>query len=423
MKYFAIFLIFGLLIAGSIAFAQSQKTEQYVPYTENENVEFTESGKINYDLLIAKIMPEIFEKKIHDVGIDVSKEDIVLNRGFQILIYEPHSYNCGFAVNQEKTKAYWLEAAINSTHIQYANIYDEIPREETSVGFFGDCFALIESQAAEVLLDEKSFFTDFEEKRAAAIVKHHIRGNDNLNKYQVTVGKFNYDYGNENNISICGEFVGKNIGSSYYLAVLYETGELHFSLEQKLSSLCAIEEDSTLYDILFQDSPKNKLLQSWKNFRHEPVYLESESAESLLERNYLFVDHIKGRILYYSSHLELDSVDYQPENSITVLGFPSAENDRYVKIRLNDDGVNYYMPYGTKEWQIGKLIGVSIQVDDKETNYSTSHYVKSPDAPYPTYFTDYVFMVPAGASAISVHLDIENYDFDPEKADKSWDDY
>ncbi|KAF6245079.1 hypothetical protein [Nitrosopumilus sp. b2] len=424
MKYFVMFLIFGLLAAGSIMFAQSQKTEQYVPYTENKNVEFTDGGKINYDLLIAKIMPEIFEKKFHDMGIDVSKEDIVLISGFQILIYEPHSYNCGFVVNQEKTQVYWLEAAINSTHIQYANIYDEIPREETSVGFFVDCFALIEAQAAEALLDEKSFFTDFEEKHAAAIVKHHVRGNENLNKYQVTVGKFNYDFGNENNISICGEFVGRNLGSSYYLAVSYASGDLHFSLEQKMSSLCAIDENPVLYDIKFKEnSDLDKSLQTWKNSRMETVHVKHTSVEKLLERNYFYVDSINHSILHYASHLILEHVDYQPENSSTVLKFTPSEKDSYMKIRLRDTGVSYYQSYGSEDWNVGELLGLSILVDGTETSYSQFSYVKSPQAPYPQYYTDSIFKIPANSTYVDITLDIENYNLDEENPDWKWRDY
>lgn len=404
--------------------AQSQETEQYVPYTENENVEFTSEGKINYDLLIAKIMPGIFEEKFRDIGINVIKEDIVLARGFQILGYEPHSYNCGFAVNQEKTKTYWLEAAINSTHIQYADIYEEIPRDEPLVSFYGDCFALIETKAAEIFLEEKSFFTEHEEKGAAGIVKHHLRGNDNLNKYQIKVGKFNYDFGNKNNTSICGEFVDRNIGSKYYWAILDTTGTLHFSLKRNLSSLCAINDDSTLHDVKFQNTPKDKSLQSWKNFRQETVYLEPASAEKLLQRNYLYVDHIKSRILHYATqHLKLEAVDYQPENSTTVLKITPPEKNSYMKIRLEDDGNHYYMSYGEKDWHVGKLLGVSISVDGKEAAYSTSPYVRSPDAPYPTYYTDYVFEVPADSTKITVHLDIENYDFNPDESEKEWQDY
>jgi hypothetical protein len=59
-----------------------------VPYAENYNVRFNSDGRIDYDLLIAKIMPEIFEKKLRTLGVNVSSEDIVLDRS--LFHMEPH---------------------------------------------------------------------------------------------------------------------------------------------------------------------------------------------------------------------------------------------------------------------------------------------------------------------------------------------
>jgi hypothetical protein len=414
MKYFIIFLVLigfvGFVYAQSENYSPSGR--DYVPYTENKNVEFTDGGKINYDSLIAKIMPEIFEKKFHDMGINVSKEDIVLERGFSILIYEPHSYNCGFAVNHDKTKAYWLEAAINSTHIQYADIYEEIPRDDPLMSFYGDCFALIETKAAEIFLEEKSFFTEYDEKRAAASVKHYLRGNDNLNKYQITVGKFNYDFGNTGNLSICGEFIDRNIGSKYYLAVLDTAGTLHFSLEKSLSPLCAINDNSTLHDIKFQNTPKDKSLQSWKNLRAETVYLKPNSIGKLLERNYMDTENVHNLNLEYATSLEMGFIDFIPDNSNTVFTFEPTVNDTFVKIRVPQNGANYFMNYGPNEWNAGDLTDVTISIDGNPVKYNQFEFVRAPDAPYPQYFTDYVFEVPAGSSTINVHLEIENYELD-----------
>lgn len=428
MKYFVIFLVFIATLFTTFAFAQSQETmdeKRLVPYTDNANVEFTEDGKIDYDLLIAKIMPDIFVEKLDALGANVTTQDIVLERGFHILIYQPQSYNCGYAIDHQKNKAYWLEAAINRTHIQYANIYEEIPRDPDSVASFdNDCFSLLETQVAEIFLKEKSYFTLDEEARAVAKVKHYFRGNENLNPYPIKIGKFNYDFNDTDLLSICGEFVGRMAGSKYFLAILHESGELSVTLQKKLSPLCAIDENSTLYDIKFQNKPdQDTILQTWQNKRHETVYLKPASAGKLLEWNYLYVDSIKNLDLKYSSHLELESVDYQPENSTTILTFTPPKNDSYMKIRIRDSTSNYYLSYGNEDWSVRGLLGISILVDDKKTDYSQFSYVRSPEAPYPAYFTDLVFKVPADSTTIAVHLDIENYDVNEVESKDEWKDY
>jgi hypothetical protein len=412
-----------------LAYGQTQETstnqKNFVPYTENSNVEFTEDGKIDYDLLIAKIMPDIFVEKLHALGANVTAQDIVLERGFHILIYQPQSYNCGYAIDHQKNKAYWLEAAINSTHIQHANIYEEIPRDPDSVASFdNDCFSLLETQVAEIFLKEKSYFTPDEEARAIAAVKHDLRGNENLNSYQIKVGKFNYDFNDTDLLSICGEFVGRTAGSKYFLAILHKSGQLSLSLEKKLSPLCAIDKNSTLYDIKFQNiHDQDTMLQTWQNKRHETVHLKPASAGKLLERNYLYVDSINNLDLKYSSHLELEYVDFQPEKSTTILTFTPPKNDSYMKIRLPDSTPNYYLSYGNEDWNVRKLLGISILVDEKKTDYSQFSYVRSPEAPYPAYFTDLVFKVPANSTAIAVHLDIENYDFNEVESKEEWQNY
>jgi len=408
-----------------LSYGQSQETstnqKNLVPYADNSDIEFTENGKINYDLLIAKVIPDIFVEKLHALGANITNQDIVLERGFHIAMYQLQSYNCGYAIDHQKNKVYWLEAAINSTHIQYANIYEELPRQDnSSFGYYEDCFALIEAKPAEIFLEEKSFFTEFEEKRAIAIVKHHFRGNDNLNIYPIKVGKFNYDYGNKDNLSICGEFVGRNAGSKYYSALLDTSGVLSFSLERKLSPLCAIDHNPTFYDIKFQNTPRDESLQPWKNIRHEQVYLHPESAEYLLERNYLRVESINSLNLEYASPLKVVDVEYQPESSNTTLKFPPFDKTSYMKVRVPEKGANYYFNYGDNEWNDGRLLWVSISIDGNETEYNTSQHVRSPDAPYPSRYTDFTFKVPANSTDVQVHLEIENYSFNPEEFDNSW---
>ena len=426
MKYFAIFLILvgfvGLAYAQPDGYAPTGR--DYVPYTENYNVKFTHDGDIDYDLLIAKIMPDIFEKMLRDFGADVNSQDIVLNRGFHIAMYQPKSYNCGYVIDQGDKQVYWLEAAINSTHIEYVRSYTEIPRDDDHKSSYFDCFSPLEIQVAEIFLEEKSYFTPDEELRAAALVKHHLRGNENLNEYQFTIGKFNFDYKDEHVLSFCGEFDGRMAGSKYFSGISDRHGNLSFGLNQSMSSLCAIADDATLYDIKFKENPnRDKSLQTWKNSRMGTVHVKSASVEKLMERNYFYVNSINHSILGYASHLTLEHVDYQPKNSSTVLKFLPSDKDSYMKIRLRDTGVSYYQSYGSEDWNVGKLLGLSVLVDGKESRYAQFPYVKSPEAPYPQYYTDSIFKVPANSTNIEVKLDIENYDFDEENSDWTWRDY
>jgi hypothetical protein len=425
MKYLILFVI---LIGVSFAFvhAQSQVVpheKTFVPYTENYNVRFTSDGFIDYDLLIAKIMPQIFEKKLHGLGANVTSQDIVLNRGPSILMYQPQSYTCGYVIDFVDKRVYWLEAAINSTQIQYANVYDKVPRDVDFQYSFEDCFSPLEIQVAEKLLQEKSYFTSEEEVKVVALVKHYLRGNENLNKFQFNVGKFNFDYKDKDILSFCGSFVGKKAGLDYFLGAQNSKGEFHFELSDKTSSLCAFAENPILYDIKYdKKSNSDESLQTWKNIRLESVHLKSTSTEKLLERNYLYADYINHNLFYYASPLNLISVDYQPENSNTILKFTPYDEDSYMMIRLPDSGGGYYVPYGVEDWNQGKLLGVSIFIDGKEVSYNKSSHVDYPYAPYPIRYTDMIFKVPANSINVAIKLEIENYNFTPKDTD-GWRDY
>jgi len=421
-------VLFILFVLGgvSLALVQSEEinsdTQRLVPYTDDSNVEFTEHGRINYDLLIAKIMPEIFVEKLQDLGSNISIQDIVLERGFQNLVYEPHSYNCGYAIDYEKNKAYWLEAAINGTHIQYAEIYDEIPRDpEREISFHHDCFALLETGVAEVLLKEKSYFTSDEEAKAAAAVKHHLRGNENLNSYQIKIGKFNHDFNKGDVFSICGEFVGRGAGSKYFMAIMHGSGQFSFTLEQKMSPLCAMKDNSTLHDIKFKENPqRDKSLQSWKNNRLETVFLKPASSEKLLERNYLRTQSTPNLNLEYSTSFGVDFIDYRPEESGTLFYFEPLEHDTFAKFRVPQNGANYYMHYGPNDWNEGDITDVVISVEDDDPQYKQQAFVRSPEAPYPQHFTDYIFKVPKGSTMMAIVLEIENYKIDDDNDPNEW---
>ncbi len=424
MKYLVLLAIL-IGISFSLVNAQSQVIpyeKTFVPYTENYNVRFTSDGHIDYDLLIAKIMPEIFEKKLRDLGANVTSQDIVLNRGPQIAMYQPQSYTCGYVIDFVDSKVYWLEAAINSTQIQYANVYDKVPRDVDFQYSFEDCFSPLEIQVAEKFLQEKSYFTPEQEAHAVALVKHYLRGNENLNKYQFTIGKFNFNYKDKNMLSFCGKFEGRMTGADYFSGSLSSNGYFSFSLEDKLSSLCAISENATHYDIPFKKSIPDDSLQTWKNIRLESVHLKPTSTEKLLERNYLYADYINHNLFYYASPLNLISVDYQPENSNTILKFTPYDEDSYMMIRLPDSGGGYYVPYGLEDWNQGKLLGISVFIDGKEISYNKSSHVDYPYAPYPIRYTDMIFQVPANSINVAIKLEIENYNFTAKDSD-GWRDY
>ncbi len=424
MKYLVLLLVLIGIIGILPAHAQVAPYDKtYVPYTENYNVRFTSDGHIDYDLLIAKIMPEIFEKKLRDLGVNITSQDIVLNRGPQIAMYQPQSYNCGYVIDFVDNKVYWLEAAINSTQIQYVDVHDKVPRDKDFHSSYEDCFSPLEIQVAEKFLKVKSYFTPDEEAKAVALVKHYLRGNENLNKFQFNVGKFNFNYKDKNTLSFCGSFDG-GIGSlKYFMGNQNSEGQFTFELTDKISSLCAFPENPTFYDIKYdKESNLDESLQTWKNIRLESVKLKHTSTEKLLERNYLYADYINYNILYYASPLTLKSVDYQPENSSTVLTFTPSEFDSYMMIRLPDLGGGYYVTYGFEDWNQGELLGVSVFIDGKEISYSKSSHVDYPYAPYPIRYTDMIFNVPANSIKVAIKLDIENYDFIQKETD-GWKDY
>ncbi|MCE2507568.1 MAG: hypothetical protein J4F36_14100 [Nitrosopumilaceae archaeon] len=51
-------------------------------------------------------------------------------------------------------------------------------------------------------------------------------------------------------------------------------------------------------------------------------------------------------------------------------------------------------------------MGVSVLIDGKQIEYAQFPHVESPDAPYPQYYTDLVFEVPANSKDIELKLDI-----------------
>ena len=425
--------VFALgLGVSTLAYAQSQEFSSsgrdYVPYTENYNVSFTYDGKIDYDLLIAKIMPEIFQKNLrieHDVHI--SAQDIVLNRGPQFSIYQESSYNCGYVIDYTDSQVYWLEAAINSTDIQYTKIFTETPTPESIYGHIveesnlGWCFGPLKQQVAAIFLEEKSYFDDDQEAAVAAAIKHELRGNPNLNNQEFTVGKFNFDYG-ENVLSFCGEFQKQKYGLKYFGGSLKNNITTDFHLDDKLSPLCAIRDNAKIHSIkVNQKSDVPPELQAWKNLRMETVFLKQSSIEKLLERNYMFPETMHYNIFEYSTPFRINLIEFVPENSNTIWNFEPTTDDTFAKIRVPENGGNYYMMYGPNDWNKGDLLSVLILVDGIEVGSKEQPFIRAPDAPYPQHHTDYIFKVPKGSSSIEVVLFIENYV--PEKVDGEYRSY
>ncbi len=426
MKFFTIFLIFSLFVG--FAYAQSQEPtpteEKLVPYTENSNVESTFEDRIDYDFIIARIMPDIFEQKFFDSGIIIDGEDVVLNRGSRILGYLSNSYNRGYVIDKEENKVYWLEAAINSTHIQHVNFYDEIPRDGNFEEMYLDCFYPLKIKVAEYFLKDKSYFTPNEEARVAASLKHELRGNENLNKFQFKIGKFNLEYKDENILPFCGMFEGKLAGSKFFVGTLNGLGQLAWSLENKISPICAISENATLYDTKFKENQNpDESLQTWKNIRNELVLLKQISVEKLLERNYLRTESIPNLNLEYATSFKIEFIDFRPDASGTLFYFDHLEQDTFAKIRVPQNGANYYMSYGPNEWNAGDITNVVISVEEDDPEFKQQQFVKSPDAPHPQYFTDYIFKVPKDSTMMAIVLEIENYKPDEDHDPNEWTGY
>ena len=406
----------------------------YVPYTENYNVSFTHDGNIDYDLLIAKIMPEIFEEKLREQGVDIAQQDIVLNRGPQVAMYQESSYNCGYVIDYTDNQVYWLEAAINSQEIEYVKTFTETPTpdlpDDIPPGFaieefnLGWCFGPLKQQVAAIFLEEKSYLTEHEEDIVAAAIKRDLKGNPNLNHQEFTVGKFNFDYGDDDVLSFCGQFLKPMHGLGYFGGAMKNGILKDFSLESGMSPLCAMSNDAKIHSVKVNEkSDVPPELQVWKNIRMETVYLKPSSVEKLLERNYMHTENVHNMILEYATSFEVKFVDYRPDASGTLFYFDHTEQDTFAKIRVPQNGANYYMSYGPNEWNDGDITNVVISVEEDDPEFKQQQFARSPDAPYPQYFTDYIFKVPKGSTMMAIVLEIENYKPDGDHDPDEWTGY
>ena len=229
----------------------------YVPYTEDYNVRFTHDGYIDYDLLILEIMPDIFEDKLHDLGVHISRSDITLNRGPQLSMYQESSSVCGYVIDYTDEQIYWLQAAINSTDIESIEIFTETPKSEILIGVEIEewdlewCFGPLKEQIAAMYLKEKSYLTQEEESIVSSGIQKYLRNNPTLVNQEFKVGKFNYD---SDLLLYCGEFQKPQENNYYFFSGYIKYDVLKdFALEAALSPLCAISEDAKTFPVQFSN--------------------------------------------------------------------------------------------------------------------------------------------------------------------------
>ena len=140
----------------------------------------------------------------------------------------------------------------------------------------------------------------------------------------------------------------------------------------------------------------------------ETVFLKDSSVERLLERNYMYPENMHYNMFEYSTSFEISAITFVPEESTTRWSFDGpTKMETFTKIRVPQNGGNYYMSYGPNDWNAGDITDVSILVDGVEVEYKIQPYIRAPDAPYPQLHTDYIFKIPKDTLTMSIVLFIE----------------
>ena len=225
-----------------ISYEGEPSSRTLLPYTENYNVPFDYEGRIDYDLLIKKLLPPLFQEKLKDIGVDVETSNMVLLRGFQIAMYQENSYQCGYVIDDDK-QVYWLEGRIDKSKIYDVKVFTENP--QPCKPNLGSCWCYAQTLAEEQLLDfEKTPLTPIEETIVVNYIHDYLKDNTNLNFYKYQVGKYHMDYGDENVISFCGVFGAKSGNDFFSGSVNIVTNENDFGMDDRLSPLCIIAEDA-----------------------------------------------------------------------------------------------------------------------------------------------------------------------------------
>ncbi|MEX0862288.1 hypothetical protein [Nitrosopumilus sp.] len=142
--------MFGDPTNPKISYEGEPSSRTLLPYTENYNVPFDYEGKIDYDVLIKKLLPPLFQEKLHEIGVDVETSHMVLLRGAQISMYQEQSYQCGYVIDDDK-QVYWLEGRIDKSRIYDVDVFTENPMP--CKPNHGSCFCDAQTLAEEQLLD------------------------------------------------------------------------------------------------------------------------------------------------------------------------------------------------------------------------------------------------------------------------------
>jgi len=233
--------LFGDPTHPKISYEGEPSSRTLLPYTENYNVPFDYEGRIDYDLLVKKLLPPLFQEKLKNMGVDVEIPHMVLLRGFQIAMYQESSYQCGYVIDDKQV--YWLEGRLDKSKIYDVEVFTENPMPCKPNQ--GSCWCTAQTLAAEQLLDfEKTSLTPIEETIVVNYIHDYLKDNTNLNFYKYQVGKYHMDYGDDDVISFCGMFGEKNHNEFFSGSVNKVTNENDFGMDRRLSPLCIIPEDA-----------------------------------------------------------------------------------------------------------------------------------------------------------------------------------
>jgi len=213
-----------------------------LPYTENYNVPFDYEGRIDYDSLIKKLLPQLFQEKLKDIGVDVETPNMILLRGPQISMYQERSSQCGYVIDDDK-EVYWLQGSLDNSKIYDVEIFTENPMP--CKPNHGSCWCTAQTLVEEQLLDfEKTTLTQIEEIMVVNYIYNYLKDNTNLNFYKYQVGKYHMDYEDNDVIPFCGVFGEKNTHDYFGGSVNKVTNDNGFHMDRNLSPLCVISEDA-----------------------------------------------------------------------------------------------------------------------------------------------------------------------------------
>lgn len=225
-----------------ISYEGVSSSNTLLPYTKNYNVPFDYEGRIDYDLLIKKLLPPLWHDKLNSIGVDVNTQQMVLFRGFQHGIYTESSYQCGYVIDDDK-QVYWLEGRLDKSKIYDVEVFTENPKP--CKPHLLSCWCSAQTLVEEQLLDfEKIPLTSIEETIVVNFIHDDLKDNSNLNFYKYQVGKYHMDYGDDDIISYCGVFDKKNRNDFFRGSVNKVTNDNNFGLSTRLSPLCIIPDDA-----------------------------------------------------------------------------------------------------------------------------------------------------------------------------------